>query len=299
MQLTSRKPGSLYHAAAKPLVSAGWALALICAGLLLVFALDRATETAPVQHLYYLPIILAAFRFGRRASLAVTLAAIILYHLADPRLIARRYGESDIIQIALFFAVGLVTAKFKTDAARLHLLAMTDDLTGLDNLRSFEPRLAGMVSDARRNSASLSLLVLDVDRLKALNDQHGHLAGAEAVQTVGGIIAGHLPPGAAACRFGGDEFAVALPHCSLREAEAAAARLCKAVNSAAPALAGRSFPAGTLSISVGLACHTFNGAPRAASSSGDDRQAGEALFRAADEALYAAKAGGRNRIAVA
>ena len=58
---------------------------------------------------------------------------------------------------------------------------MTDDLTGLHNLRSFEAHLAGMVRASRESRAPLAMLVADVDRLKAMNDAHGHLAGAEAV----------------------------------------------------------------------------------------------------------------------
>ena len=88
---------------------------------------------------------------------------------------------------------------------------MTDDLTGLHNLRSFEARLASLVAAARENRSELSILVLDLDRLKQLNDVHGHLAGADAVRTVGHILADRLPSEAVACRYGGDEFVIAVP----------------------------------------------------------------------------------------
>jgi K+-sensing histidine kinase KdpD len=114
--------------------SPAWALALIIGALYLIFLLDRATDATPVQHLYYLPIIIAAIRFGRRGGLIVALSAIALYHAANPRLLTFRYGESDLVQIALFLAVSLITAKLALDATRMRQLAMTDDLTGLHNL---------------------------------------------------------------------------------------------------------------------------------------------------------------------
>src|SRR6185295_15347801 len=124
------------------------------------------------------------------------------------------YGESDLVQIALFLAVGVMTAKLTRDADRLRRLAMTDDLTGLHNLRSFEQQLVALIAASRRTQLPLALLVLDVDRLKSVNDKYGHLAGAEAVRTVGHIIGERLPPPAVACRYGGDEFVVALPDCT-------------------------------------------------------------------------------------
>ena len=159
----------------------------------------------------------------------------------------------DLIQIVLFFAVGLVTAKLGDDARKMHRLAMTDDLTGLHNLRSFEAILAKLIESGRKDGSALSLLVLDVDRLKAMNDAYGHPDGADAVRTVGHILAGSVPPDAVACRYGGDEFVVALPRCDLCRAERIGSELRVAVHSSPALLAGREWPAGSLSISVGVA----------------------------------------------
>ena len=276
-------------------LSRGWSTVAIGAGLLLIYVLDRATGSAPVQHLYYLPVIFAGFRFRMRGGIAAAAAAIVLYHLANPQLLTFQYRESDLLQVGLFLIVGVVTAKLTNDARRLHALAMTDDLTGLHNLRSFETRLMGMVRVCRQNRSSLGLLVLDVDRLKSLNDRHGHLTGAEAVRTVGHVIAERVPEEAVACRYGGDEFVIAIPACPPGRATAIAGELCAAVNAVAPALAGVPFPAGTLSISVGLATRSFDqpALPE------PDSEVAESLFRAADSALYRAKEGGRNRVGVA
>jgi diguanylate cyclase (GGDEF)-like protein len=277
-----------------PLASA----ALTAGGLLLVFALDRTTGSTPVQHLYYLPIILAGYVFGARGGLLTGISAIVLYHVANPSLMTFRYGESDLVQMTLFLAVGLITARLTRDGERLRRLAMTDDLTGLHNLRSFEAQLAAMVRASRQSRGPMALLVLDVDRLKALNDKHGHLTGAEAVRTIGRIIADRLPPDAAACRYGGDEFAIAVPRCPPPRMCEIADDLCLAVYVCAPVLAGRPFAAGTLSISVGAASGSFERGMLHVVS-GQEADAGESLFRSADAALYRAKASGRNQVCVA
>lgn len=297
MRLTSSPSGINRHPSAAGLLSPGWSIAVVIAALLLVFELDRRTGSAPVQHLYYLPIIFASFSFRARGGLLAALAAIILYHLANPHLFTFRYEHSDFVQIALFIAVSVVTSKLTHDAHRLRKLAMTDDLTGLHNLRSFEARLAAIMRASRGSGTAVSMFVLDVDRLKALNDKYGHLTGAEAVRTVGHIIAASLPPTAVACRYGGDEFVVVLPFCGASQAKHLADDLRRKVNAAAPVLAGRSFPKGTLSISVGLASRAVD--RTVYQSGGPDYESGEALFRAADAALYLAKEAGRNQLVVA
>ena len=83
---------------------------------LLTFTLDRATGSTPVQHLYYLPIILAGLRFGMPGGIMAALSAIVLYHAANPHLLTFRYEESDLVQIVLFLAVGVMTAKLTLDA---------------------------------------------------------------------------------------------------------------------------------------------------------------------------------------
>ena len=304
MQLTTTRSSGRSDALPILLLSTAWSIAVLIAGLLLVFELDRTTGSAPVQHLYYLPIIYAGVRFGRRGGLAASLVAILSYHLANPPLSGFRYEESDLVQVVLFIAVGVITAKLKEDARRLRALAMTDDLTGLHNLRSFEARLAAIIHASRHSGTPISLLVLDLDRLKSLNDKYGHLAGAEAVRTVGHIIAASLPPAAVACRYGGDEFVIALPGCGQSQAKPIADEIRGKVNYAAPSLAGLPFPKATLSISVGIACASFGGADqscacRLAAPTSTDDESGEALFRAADAALYLAKQSGRNHVSVA
>jgi diguanylate cyclase (GGDEF)-like protein len=293
MQLTPATDRLLVHTRYAP----AWVVALVITTMLAVFALDRSTGAAPVQHLYYLPIVLAGVRFQMRGGVLAGLSAILLYHLANPHLLTIRYGESDLLQIVLFIVVGVIAARVSRDATRLQVLAMTDDLTGLHNLRSFEGHLAGMVREARERRTRVTMLVLDVDRLKALNDRYGHVTGAEAVRTVGHIIAARLPAGAKACRYGGDEFVIALPHGGLPGGRKLADDLCRAVRDCAPVLAGRAFAAGALSISVGVVDAAFGSGGGPDDLARRDREEGEALFAEADAALYRAKASGRNRVA--
>jgi diguanylate cyclase (GGDEF)-like protein len=297
MRLTNSDSGGSSQNSAPRLLSPVWSMVVVTAMLLLVFELDRTSGSTPVQHLYYVPIIFAGISFRMRGGVAAALAAIVLYHLANPHLLTFLYEQSDYVQIVLFIAVGVITTKLTNDAQRLHALAMTDDLTGLHNLRSFEARLAAIMRNAREAGTPVSLLVLDVDRLKSLNDTYGHLAGAEAVRTVGHIIAASLPPNGVGCRYGGDEFVVALPLCDESHATRIAGNLCRKVNATAPVLAGRPFPPATLSISIGLACRSVDRG--ASESAGTEYESGEAIFRAADAALYRAKETGRNHVFVA
>jgi diguanylate cyclase (GGDEF)-like protein len=137
-----------------------------------------------------------------------------------------------------------------------------------------------------------------VDRLKSLNDQYGHLTGAEAVRTVGHVIGERLPPDAIACRYGGDEFVIAMPRCTASLVHQAADSLRRAVHANAPVLAGRPFAAGTLTVSIGGTCASFRRDDPSRAASPRDVEMGESLFRAADAALYRAKARGRNQVCV-
>jgi diguanylate cyclase (GGDEF)-like protein len=222
--------------------------------------------------------------------LITSLASVVLYHLANPRLFSLQgFRQGDIVQVLLFFSVGIVAAKLTEDANKLRVLSITDDLTGLHNLRSFESHLQRLVNQARKDRSDLSVLVLDIDRLKLLNDKYGHLTGADAVRVVGELIANNLPPRAVACRYGGDEFVIAVPDCGPEECLEIAERLRLSVSNTEPALAARAFPTGTLSISIGTASRLIDRAANLSS-------VGEELFSSADEALYRAKEMGRNGV---
>jgi len=268
-------------------------LAILVALLGGAYYVDASTGATPFQHLYYVPIIFAGLGVFRYGGPIVGVASILLYHLANPTLLTERYHESDVVQIILFLVIGIVTERLASDRRRLRQLAITDDLTGLYNLRGFHASLVRALREARASGRPFSMLVLDVDRLKSINDTHGHRAGADAVRLVGRQIAAHLPGDAFACRFGGDEFVVAMPG-GERVAIDAAQALCAAVRETAPELAGMQFPPGTLTISVGVASDER----RVPGDALTDEAYGEVLFRVADGALYVAKASGRDRVSI-
>ena len=86
--------------------------------------------------------VLAGVELPWFAGPGVGVVAVILYHVANPSLLSSRYRESDIVQIVLFVVIGVITAQLAEDRRRLQRLSITDDLTGLLNLRGFEDRLA-------------------------------------------------------------------------------------------------------------------------------------------------------------
>ncbi|KIJ97562.1 hypothetical protein K443DRAFT_105471 [Laccaria amethystina LaAM-08-1] len=166
---------------------------------------------------------------------------------------------------------------------RLRRLATTDGLTGLLNRRYFSLRLSQELARAKRYQTPLSLLVIDLDWLKAINDGAGHDAGDRAIRGVASALSRTLRATDIAARYGGDEFVALLPQTSATEAMGVAARInaCVAEFNHGPGGA-------PLSVSIGVADLEC-----AASDTAED------LFAAADEALYAAKAAGRNSVMAA
>jgi diguanylate cyclase (GGDEF)-like protein/PAS domain S-box-containing protein len=172
--------------------------------------------------------------------------------------------------------VGLAIA---SAAAREELtrLAETDALTGLANRRAFEARLEREVARARRTGAPLSVVVLDLDHFKEVNDRHGHEEGDRALRTLAERMRAATRASDVIARIGGEEFAWLLPGTPAEGAHAMAERL-RGVVAAEPFGI-----AGTRTISGGVA----------ELGPGDD---GAALLRAADMRLYAAKSSGRDRV---
>ena len=270
------------------------AVVIVLVGLLL-FAIALLNwvvgPEAPFSHLFYLPILLAGVRLGWRPAMGVAVVSVVLFHVLDPKLASFQYAEADVIQLVLFVVVAIVSARLATQSRELHKLATTDDLTGLHNLRSFEARVHRDLESAAKGGTNVAMVALDVDRLKKLNDVHGHLTGADAVRHVGQTIATLVPAQGVACRYGGDEFVIFLPRCDERAASAFAELLCRAVRESAPTLAGKQFESGAVTVSVGVATGSASrGVP--------PTERAEALFRDADLAMYDAKAAGRGVVVV-
>jgi len=160
--------------------------------------------------------------------------------------------------------------------------ASTDVLTGLANRRKLDEVMNIEWNRAVRASQPLSLLVIDVDLFKAFNDRHGHHGGDEALRNVASTIAANIRrPADFVARYGGEEFVVVLPETDLEGAKAVAEKIRAAVQ-ALPLFATETQP---LTVSIGIA--------RRAGRSDDSP---DSLFKLADNALYAAKSNGRNRV---
>ena len=162
---------------------------------------------------------------------------------------------------------------------RLQHRAAVDDLTGLGNLGMFRARLAEEHERLSRYGSPLSLAMIDVDKLKSINDQRGHVAGSDVLRAIGGVLRRNARTTDLAVRYGGDEFVVLLPHTTLSEASVFAERVRSEV--ASVAIHGL-YP--TVSIGVAALCRPQR-----------DETAAQLLQRA-DAAAYSAKRQGGNRI---
>ena len=165
--------------------------------------------------------------------------------------------------------------------AQIQQQALTDPLTGCYNRRSFEMQLEKDLLMAKRLQRPLSLVMIDLDRFKHLNDSAGHDAGDDALRRLANCFRQELRGADSAARFGGDEFAVILPQAQAEGALIVAERLRLRIQE----ITIHNF--GPLTASIGIASFPTHGRTRTD------------LFRAADSALYAAKRAGRNCVCVA
>lgn len=170
---------------------------------------------------------------------------------------------------------------------KLEAISLTDALTGVANRRCFDGRLVAEWNRAVRTQSTLSLLMMDIDYFKNLNDTQGHQAGDDCIAMVARAISDCLPrSGDLLARYGGEEFCVMLPATDAEGAKMVATKMREAVYSLGipnPTLIGSQ-----ASISVGIATCTF-----------PTEHTSHQLIQTADKALYRAKQNGRNRVEVA
>ena len=212
------------------------------------------------------------------------------------------YTATDIELLRIFAAYMSSSIQNALDAIRNRALARTDDLTGLFNSRYFHLRLQDEIVRADRESTELSVLFIDLDDFKGVNDRFGHLAGSWTLREVARLLSENAPPGTVLARYGGDEFVMILPGAKLHQAHAVAETLRGTI--AAADLGAGSEPslafsaAGTrrpvVTASIGVASYRDHLAP-----GGTQQRRENILLRLADAAMYRAKAQGRNRVEIA
>jgi diguanylate cyclase (GGDEF)-like protein len=163
-------------------------------------------------------------------------------------------------------------------------LAVTDSLTGLYNRRYFFPYAENEIERARRYQKRLSIIMMDIDHFKKVNDRFGHMAGDRALKMVAQTCLAELRKVDVMCRFGGEEFLILLPETSKSKAALAARRIRDAVASARILVDDGEI---ALTVSIGVAELDENHSDL------------DALIQAADKALYQAKEAGRNQVMLA
>jgi diguanylate cyclase (GGDEF)-like protein len=211
-----------------------------------------------------------------RASSGV-LGVVNLYDRTD----GRPFDAADLETVRSFAtqaAVAIDNVMLHQEAQRL---SVTDALTGLGNYRSFQQILSREIERASRFGRSLGLLMLDLDLFKSVNDVHGHQIGNVVLVEVAERLRAQVREVDVVARYGGEEFAVILPESDSDGAGHTAERICAAIR-AQPFDVGGGLEL-AVTVSIGVAVFPHHG------------QAAGTLVRAADEALYAAKGGGRDQ----
>jgi diguanylate cyclase (GGDEF)-like protein len=250
-------------------------------GIVTLSGLMATADPIGMTPLFYVwPVVFCAYFFSRRmvvaavALMTVTLAVGLVLNQAPTLKMDAFTGA---VSTAGLLAA-LVASMQRRDLrlrAELAKAALTDPLTGLLNRRSFNPQLEALIA----SRSPLSLALFDIDHFKRFNDDHGHIAGDQALRRVADLLQENSKDGDLVARFGGEEFAVALPGADADGARRYAERLARVLE------AGGTDNALALSVSAGIA------------TLGDSLDSFDALISHADDALYAAKRAGRARAA--
>jgi len=217
------------------------------------------------------PVAVVPILFGR------SFVGVLLVRSDDQ---ARVWHDNEMLLLRTVADQVAVAVQHSRLYAQQQHLALTDSLTGCPNRRAFELQLERDLKIATRARQPVSLILLDVDHFKRVNDEHGHDAGDAALRFLSDVLRGELRAVDTAARYGGEEFAVILPQADLDGARAVAERLRSRLEATdVPGI-------GTVTASFGVATFPVHAAQPAA------------LVSVADQALYAAKRAGRNRVAV-
>ncbi len=207
---------------------------------------------------------------------------------ADEKRFSRHLGTDFLAHLGV---IGAFAVENAVNRARLVRSGLTDFLTGWHNRRYLNARLKEELARAQRQGSGLTCLLIDLDRFKEINDQHGHLAGDMALREAAQRVDAHIRGSDAAARFGGDEFVVLAPGISPEQAAALAERIRQAVSDTPLEISANAKVQMTVSIGV-AGTHLSR-------EESDLKSAAERLLADADSALYRAKQLGRNRVVLA
>jgi diguanylate cyclase (GGDEF)-like protein len=222
-------------------------------------------SSSPLFNLYLLPIILSALTLGRVVTLS-QVGAIALCHLglasASPHIdvLSLAYASQVVGQIAPFLLVAFLTTTLSADITeareRIENLAQTDSLTGLYNPRTFNQIWQREHASCEGGRGTYALLMIDIDRLKSINETFGHEAGNSAITLVAECLQRSIRASDTAARFGGDEFGVLLPGATPEMAESVVKRVRHNVYKTTLDLRSRMI---RCTVSVGVVCYPKDG----------------------------------------
>lgn len=175
-----------------------------------------------------------------------------------------------------------MATKLEQSQADLQTLATIDGLTGVYNRREFNRWLHIEIERARRETHCLSLVMVDIDHFKQLNDKYGHQSGDIALRWIGSLLSENVRPGDIVARYGGEEFAILLPQATELEALVIAERIRRSIETQTVEVLNQQL----LKVTASLGLATFP----------EEAKVGAELLRQADCALYQAKQAGRNQV---
>jgi diguanylate cyclase (GGDEF)-like protein len=258
------------------------------AACLIILVIDLQTSATLVAAIMYTPVA-ALFHKVRHPSVFVGFALIAtLFTVLGA---STEFREADIhvmllnrgVALLIVFSMTFMVYRNGVSSTILQRLATTDPLTGVFNRRHYMDLMSREQRRADRYGIVFSVLMVDLDRFKRINDSYGHQIGDQAIRAVAEVARKALRPTDIMARYGGEEFIITLTHTDTQGAIKVAERLRQAVSELELAT-----PTGSINftISIGISTHR-----RAALL--------EQIIGAADRALYAAKAAGRNRVCAA
>jgi diguanylate cyclase (GGDEF)-like protein len=244
---------------------------------------------SPLVNTYLLVIITSALALGRITTLTelalIAACFLLLGSSSVEELVSLSHIGAMIAQFAPLMLVAYITTMFSSDIryglSKAKLVAETDELTNLLNRRGFAILAAKLLGQTARYNRELSVLMIDSDNLKQVNDKYGHKAGDQLLMTLVKVIQGQLRETDVLARYGGDEFVVLLPEAGATGAFEVAERIRSSV--ARTSLNFDSKSTG-LTVSMGIATYPFDGRTL------------DALVDNADKAMYKAKMKGRDQV---
>lgn len=245
---------------------------------------------SPLLNLYLLVIIACAITLGKIMTLLeVTLIACCYLYMGylaySVDVFAPETFTMLMAKFSPFLLVAYVTSMLASDILhakqRITLLSQTDDLTGLLNMRAFNNILEKEIARVTRYTQPFTLIMVDIDGLKSVNDQYGHTTGSRLIKTIGRSINESIRNTDVLARFGGDEFVILMTHTSTEHARMAAERIRAAIHNTSFDMKGNRI---STTVSVGIASFPDN-----------VEDATEVLDKA-DIALYKSKQCGRDQV---